>query len=157
MDQDLQKDLRDYAWKYFSYHADQRLKTFNFFLLFLTAGIAGLLAHAEHLDEPMFSIVGGLGLLLLSFLFWKLDRRHRTLVHVAENALMVLEDQLMLGEGMAEVKIFHAEVKETKKLRRSSGRFRYLSCTECFNMMFFVVTALGIYGAAKGVLIWLRL
>ena len=71
MDTSIEKGLLDYAWKYFSYHADQRFKSFNFFLLFLTAGIAGLMAHAEHLNEPAFAIGGGFGLLLLAFLFWK--------------------------------------------------------------------------------------
>lgn len=40
---DTQKEtmFRTYAWSYFAYHADQRMKTFNFFLI-----VAGLFAGA---------------------------------------------------------------------------------------------------------------
>jgi hypothetical protein len=153
MDPDLQKDMQDYAWKYFAYHADQRIKSFNFFLLFLTAGIAGLLAHSEHFAKPMFSFVGGLILGLLAFLFWKLDRRHRTLVHVAENALMTFEDQLALADGASwRLKIFNVAAVETEELKKHSvWPIKYLTCTDCFNIMFFVVGLLAAGGIFRGV------
>ncbi len=40
MDDKQHAMLRDYAWKYFSMHADQRLKTFNFHVTLSTL-IAG--------------------------------------------------------------------------------------------------------------------
>jgi|tagenome__1003787_1003787.scaffolds.fasta_scaffold20947726_2 hypothetical protein len=139
MTETLQAELRDYSWKYFSYHADQRLKSFNFFLLFLTAAIAGLLSHSEHLENPGFWIGGGFSLLILTFLFWKLDRRHRTLIHIAEDALRVLESSMNFEQStdLDKLNIFIAAARETEK-QRSSSRL-YFTCTRCFNFIFLIV------------------
>ena len=45
MEQSEKQLFRNYAWSYFAYHADQRMKTFNFFLVaagLLSSGIATL-------------------------------------------------------------------------------------------------------------------
>jgi hypothetical protein len=49
----------DYAWKWFSYHADQRMKLFNFMLVVFgvlsTAIIAAISNHAPHIVEVVIS------------------------------------------------------------------------------------------------------
>jgi hypothetical protein len=67
--------FREYAWSYFSFHADQRTKTFNFFLiaagLLVGSGVTVMNQNVKPLLVPPL----GLGLILLSSLFWLLDRR----------------------------------------------------------------------------------
>ncbi len=43
MDEELRKELRTHAWAYFDRHAEQRLKTFNFYLILCGAIVAGVL------------------------------------------------------------------------------------------------------------------
>lgn len=89
----------DHAWNYFELHAGQRLTLFNFFTVltgFATAGIAATLQGSAR-----FSILGvALGglLVLLSFVFWKLDQRAAFLVKHAE-AIQELAEVELLPEG----------------------------------------------------------
>lgn len=36
MDEKIRNEIHDYVWKYFQIHADQRLKTFNFYMILCT-------------------------------------------------------------------------------------------------------------------------
>jgi len=91
MDTQEENILRQYAWSYFVFHADQRMKTFHFFLLsagLLAGGITTLLKN-----DVVPSCVVPLGALLtiLSLIFWKLDRRNRALVRNGEDAIKFLD------------------------------------------------------------------
>lgn len=86
----------DHAWRYFELHAGQRLTLFNFFTVltgFATAGIAATLQGSAR-----FSILGvalGALLVLLSFVFWKLDQRAAFLVKHAEAVQKLAEAELL--------------------------------------------------------------
>ena len=93
MNPDLRREMRDYAWKYFALHADQRIKTFNFFLIMCTLIIGGLitlLRDAQHVTAKAPCAIG-IGLTFIAFIFWKLDHRNRELIRHAEDALKVIE------------------------------------------------------------------
>lgn len=87
---------RDHAWRYFEVHAGQRMMMFNFFIVLsslITAGIGSTLQ-----GPPRFAILGallGLMLILLSFVFWKLDQRAAFLVKHSEAASNEIELQLL--------------------------------------------------------------
>jgi hypothetical protein len=51
MDTELQKELREYAWKYFSLHAEQRLKTFHFFVILATVLVGAISTIAKELGN----------------------------------------------------------------------------------------------------------
>jgi hypothetical protein len=85
--------LRDYAWKHFAYHADQRMKCFNFFII-LSLAIAGGAGAILTKGSSEYFLFYPLGLLLivLSELFRRLDRRNQQLVEIARAALGKVED-----------------------------------------------------------------
>jgi hypothetical protein len=87
MDSSKETMFRTYAWSYFAYHADQRMKTFNFFLIvagLLAGGITTLLRDGG--DWRWVSLLGGV-LTVLSLVFWKIDHRNKQLVRNGEAAL----------------------------------------------------------------------
>src|SRR4051812_24459332 len=86
--------LRDHVWKYFSFHAEQRIKTFNFYVLFSTILIGGLLAFLKDTTRPAIGVVPLLVLMLVSFFFWQLDCRSRQLIDYSREALRAIELQL---------------------------------------------------------------
>jgi hypothetical protein len=81
----------EYAWRWFSFHAKQRISMFNFFLI----GI-GILANAYvflvmgDINEAAgtLAIIGALA----SAVFVLLDRRNHQLVHIGERLLKELEN-----------------------------------------------------------------
>jgi hypothetical protein len=86
---------RDHAWKYFELHANQRMSTFNFFLILSGLALAGLgacIAGGDTLRTP--GMVLGLSLTVISAIFYKLDERVSFLVKRAERALAELEPSL---------------------------------------------------------------
>jgi hypothetical protein len=77
VDSEIKKTFREYTWAYFALHADQRIKTFNFFHIvagLLAGGITTLLKGGG--DARWISPFGAL-LTILSFVFWKLDNRNK--------------------------------------------------------------------------------
>jgi hypothetical protein len=95
----LRAELRDYAWKYFSTHADQRLKSFNFFLTLYTFAFGGLILLVKDAHSPLLGALAGVLLSFLAFIFWKLDVRNRELIAYGEAALKHLEDDARLTDG----------------------------------------------------------
>lgn len=85
------KDEREHAWKWFHYHAGQRMVAFNFFLVlmgalsvgYIQAWVYGLCIHAGSI-----AIVG----VLVSLLFILLDIRNEQLVDVGRAALKSIEE-----------------------------------------------------------------
>jgi hypothetical protein len=88
----------DYAWKWFAFHADQRIKMFNFMLIIFGVFAAGVVnALDKHL--PTFAVAflcfvaAG-----LAEIFVRLDRRNRELVWRGEDVLRYLEQEVIFRE-----------------------------------------------------------
>lgn len=87
----------DYVWKWFQYHATQRVMMFNYFLI-----ITGIVATAyvSLLKEGNHMLAGAVGVfgLFTSVGFIFLDCRNRELVHLAERIMEKIEcDTLFAG------------------------------------------------------------
>lgn len=151
MDPEIRKELRGYAWAYFDRHAEQRLKTFNFYLILCGASIAGLVSRKPG-DLPNYPSLLVL-LSFVSFIFWKLDVRTRDLTKHSEEALKLLEDELPLpdeSEGVPHrCKLFRREENESSKLKRFP-KSTYFSYTTCFR---FIFALFGFGGFVLGILL----
>jgi hypothetical protein len=142
-----EKMLRDYAWAYFAFHADQRMKTFNFFLIIaglMTGGITSLL-KADGDSRWIWQL--GLSLSILSLVFWKLDQRNKMLVRNGEAALKFLDSLHNHPDecGVPHVlRIFDRDDHYTKSATAfplDSGHFGY---SKCLGLIFSIFTALGL-------------
>ncbi|MDD5634876.1 MAG: hypothetical protein PHW46_06340 [Candidatus Omnitrophica bacterium] len=85
----------EYAWRYFNFHASQRTTMFNFFLVFSGFFIGAYVKSLPANGTPgiltlMLPIVG----ILITTMFIFLDRRNEELVHIAEDVLKKLEEDL---------------------------------------------------------------
>jgi len=95
---ELQKQQLDYAWKWFSFHADQRTKVFNFMLVtmaLVTAAIGTVLDKG--IDPLALRLLCGFGV-ALAFAFVLLDCRNRELVWIGENLLTHLEKTVLFPD-----------------------------------------------------------
>src|SRR5437667_1210106 len=74
------------GWRWFEYHAKQRLDTFKFFLTIYSAtGAAGAILY----DRGFVRLSLGLGIVALfaCFVFWRMDMRSRKLIGFGEDLL----------------------------------------------------------------------
>lgn len=102
MDEPQFTRMRTYAWNYFAYHADQRMKTLQFYLVMVAALAAGIVAlltktppdpasepaahNTSHLPSSLCFLIT-----FLSVIFLLLDRRNAQLVKNGERALSHLD------------------------------------------------------------------
>jgi hypothetical protein len=140
MDEKKREELLDQAWKYFSLHADQRLKTFNFYLILCTIIAGGLLALIKDAHDPRIGIPVALLMPALSFVFWKLDTRNRQLIDYSQNALMFFEDDPTLkgpdgAPHVTQILLFE---------NHYTGLNRPWTYRKCFNAVFLTVGLAGL-------------
>jgi hypothetical protein len=98
---ELPKLQFDYAWKWFSYHADQRVKMFNFMLIVLGIFATAIVSAVGNKELPIgFAAVLCFVAAALALIFPLLDRRNRDLVWLGEELLTHLEKTVIFGEGI---------------------------------------------------------
>jgi hypothetical protein len=98
---ELQKLQFDYAWKWFSYHADQRVKMFNFMLIALGIFATAIVNSVAYKMASGFTAALCFVASVLALAFWFLDTRNRDLVELGEELLTDLDRNVIFGEGIA--------------------------------------------------------
>jgi hypothetical protein len=89
----------DYAWKWFSYHADQRVKMFNFMLVVFGVFATAIGSTVGRLPSGFTAVLCFVAA-ALGLIFPLLDRRNRDLVWLGEELLTHLEKNFIFGEGI---------------------------------------------------------
>lgn len=105
----------EYGFKWFEFHAQQRITTFNFYLVIYS----GLAAAVSFLLKERFllgSVAISLAMIGTSVLFWQLDVRSRQLIEIGESILSASWQKCGLSDGLNPVVL--------SKARQSQG-FRY--------------------------------
>lgn len=144
--QSLDEIFREYAWDYFALHAEQRLKTFQFYVTLSTALVGGFLLLVRYGQNYKWMGVLGLLLAFLSGVFAKLDQRTRRMVKNAEEALNFLDAQHALPDvdGTPHpLRLFARDDHFTTNAKRwplTTGHFSY---SRCFKWVFTVFASVG--------------
>ena len=73
----------DYLWEHWKFNADQRLKAFNFFVIFSVFANGGLFSAIEKCVYPFLLVLIGTFVCLLAFVFLLLDLRSQKLLHLS--------------------------------------------------------------------------
>jgi phosphoglycolate phosphatase-like HAD superfamily hydrolase len=89
----------DYAWKWFNYHADQRIKMFNYMLvglgLFATAIVGTLDKHLPIWVPIALCFLAG----IIALIFSRIDVRNQYLLQLSEEVLTELERSQIFGRN----------------------------------------------------------
>lgn len=75
------------SFNWFEYHARQRMEMFKFHWVLAAAVISGF-GVSWQIKFPMGTLICGLSLVIISILFWKIDRRSESLVKHGEVAIL---------------------------------------------------------------------
>jgi hypothetical protein len=144
---DLDATFRDYAWNYFSLHADQRMKAFHFYILLSSAIAGGLSILIKNGEIHKWMCLFGMLLIFFSFIFWKFDQRTSELIKLAEGALIFLDAQYELPSESGiphPLELFSREKILTSKKKSYpllSGHFSY---SRSLRWVFFTISMIGI-------------
>jgi len=152
MDREFLKEMREYSWNYFVAFANARLSTFRFYLIFCTILIAAIAALLST-NETWLAVSLCFLLSFLSFIYWKVDVRHKILIKHAEKALEFLEKEFPLPEGENRphvLQLFYSEAEREKSYRRFPKYFSpkaYFSYSTSVNLVFEIFGLGGIIAA----------
>ncbi|HEX3091454.1 MAG TPA: hypothetical protein VHW72_02460, partial [Candidatus Angelobacter sp.] len=79
------------------------------------------------------------GLVIVSFVFWRLDERNRLLIHCAEDALKALEAESWKDHPKAEImRVF------TYSDKRTAEKKVHLKYSACFRIVFIAFAVFGV-------------
>ncbi len=84
-------DEQTLVWDHFKLNAEQRLKSFNFFLLVAIFVNGGVINAIDKNLSPALLLLLGIFLCVLSFVFWLADTRSRQLLKLSVDALLEME------------------------------------------------------------------
>mgnify|MGYP001161995525 CR=1 FL=1 len=146
----VDETFREYAWNYFSLHADQRLRAFHFYITLSTALIGSFLLLLRYGQGHKWLAILGMLLFFFSFVFAKLDRRTRDMIQHAEDALKFLDSKHDLPDqdGKAHpLKLFHCDDEHTARAAPFPLVVGYFSYSRCFRWVFNVFGVTGIIAA----------
>ncbi len=151
--------LRQQAWDFFELQAEQRLTTFNFYIALSSLLSGGLAASfTTEVSLPYLGLLLGFLLVLLSFVFWKLDCRNRDLIKGAEEALRFFEAESPLpdeGSRPHPAKRFSREAFDTAQCTATiSWRVwrNHYTYSWCFRVVFVTFGIVGVLGGALSVI-----
>lgn len=143
--QDELEFYKDYTWDYFLAHAQARLTTFRFYLVycsFIFGGIGYGLGNNHSNITILFSII----LLLITLVHYNIDRRHRTIIEDSQKALKKIEEKFNVQDyedSPHEFKLFsRSDYLKNKKISYFS--YKELSYSKSLNIIFFLFSCIAI-------------
>jgi hypothetical protein len=154
MDIPQQERLRTYAWNYFAYHADQRMKAFHLYIILVSGISGGIVALVARSGNQSTKYSASLCFLMtfVSIMFCLLDHRNAELVKNGEAAVQKLDEleQHQRNEGIPHVlEIFaHDDYRTSNKLLWSLNP--HISYSDIFLAVFVGFATLGV---ASGILL----
>jgi hypothetical protein len=87
-----QREAFDYGWKWFEYHAAQRMKAFDFFLIAISAIFVGYSTAVRSGSQIQAAAIATFGFVVV-VAFFVLDCRNEDLVNIGRKALQNIEDK----------------------------------------------------------------
>jgi hypothetical protein len=147
-------EKREYAWQYFKIHAEQRMSLFNFFVVISALLTAALSATwKKDCEYPIFGFFLSGVMMVISFVFWKLNQRVAYFIKHAEAALMDIENVSLKSEDLT--RLFGLEREKTKKVKEKAS-WKLWSChmtyAECFGVVYVVFAVIGLMGMVIAIL-----
>lgn len=130
----------DYLWNHFVFNAEQRLKAFNFFVVFAVFANGGLFTAVDKSPHPfVFVLIGGF-VFILSVVFWVIDIRSRRLIQLAVPGLKEFEKRFAEHS-----RLFALDEPHTRTL------FRF---TTAFRTLFVIQSLVGVGAVTYGIMRW---
>lgn len=133
----IEKEL-DYGFRWFEYHAQQRITTFNLYTLVysgLAAATAYFLKEGVHAGSIILSIL----MILVNVLFWQLDVRSRQLIDIGEKIISSAWTKNGLDSSLNPVELAAARQTEGIRFKHLFGAVFSLGAAAGFAMFVYAL------------------
>src|SRR5687768_1508385 len=117
----METEERSYLWQHFVFNAEQRLKAFNFFVVFSVFANGGVFAAADRSSHGVVFLLVGSFIVVLSLVFAVIDARSQALLQLAVPGLREYEKRFPEHS-----RLFAIDAANRKPLRRYTTAFRAL-------------------------------
>jgi hypothetical protein len=119
-DKRAEETALEYGFKWFEFHAQQRITTFNLYLI-VYSGLAAAVSFLLKEKLPLGSILISLMMIGVSILFWQLDVRNRQLIKIGESILSDSWQKNGLNEALNPVALSEAKQAEGFRYKELFG------------------------------------
>jgi hypothetical protein len=125
----LDKVLHNHLFEYFTFHGNQRITLFRYYIVFTTLYLTGLAFltrgfHCAGTQDEIITIITSTLFICATWIFDKLDRRNMELIDHSKEALIKFEDEIFQKDQKN--RLFSEEKNKSKER----------SHRECFEIMF---------------------
>jgi len=138
---------------YFNCHARQRFYLINFYII-ISMALLSTVYFVENEQAHPFIIIAHSAEVLITYVFYKLDKRTCFLIKNAEEVLRTLESQYIPQKCL---RVYSVEKSKTRKeklsrfvcfgrIRRASKYISPITYSECFGILFYTI---GIYSSIR--------
>ncbi|GAN27681.1 hypothetical protein lpymg_02583 [Legionella pneumophila] len=133
--------LRDFIFKYFELHANQRINMFRFYSAFIVLYLYGDGYISTHLEKTSYrdeaaGIIVSILFIFITTIFSSLDKRNRAILGNSRAAICYLETKYSYktipANELHQIQIFHLDDKDKKTQHHS------ITHTKCFKRIFWV-------------------
>ena len=132
---------KNYLWQHFVFNAEQRLKAFNFFVVFSVFANGGVFAAVEKDSHGAVFVLIGAFVVAMSIVFWVIDARSQGLLQLAVPGLKDYESRFP---------------EQSRLFERDAGRkHQFIRYTNAFRVLFSMQLLFGLGVIAYGVCLWL--
>lgn len=121
-----EQEERMYLWEHFKFNADQRIKTFNLFVIFSVFANGGAFAAFEKCYPVGLMVVIGMFIFLLAVVFMLIDRRSKSLTDLAVPGLKKCEARMSHDES----RLFTKDAAAPATMVRYTTAFMLLFCAQ---------------------------
>lgn len=117
----------DYLWDHFVFNAEQRLKAFNFFVVFSVFANGGIFAAVEKSSHGAVFVLIGAFIMVLAVVFAMIDTRSQRLLKLAVPGLKNYETQFSESS-----RLFARDEEQESNIIRYTVAFRALFAVQAF-------------------------
>ena len=116
-----------FVWDHFKFNAEQRLKSFNFFVLLSIFADGGVLTALEKSFDPKLQILLGAFIVILAVVFWLVDTRSQNLLKLTITALKEIKQKFPQHS-----QLFKLDSDQQSNFVRYTFAFRTLQICQMF-------------------------
>jgi hypothetical protein len=149
----------DSGWRWFEFHAAQRMSAFRYFLT-IYAAVGGVALALLEKGYFVFGLVAAILTLWIAFLFWSMDKRSRQLIEIGEAIIDAQWGQRGYDAKLNPIRRAGADVARGRRFKAVFRRLFILGCIAALTLIAWAIFALShqydLYDAALRFLARLR-